>query len=187
MRRLQELLVFKRIVAPFDGVVTHRWAEVGALVTAGKDPLFTVEDISRIRVQINVPQTYAMQTVPGAVALVTLPESMAPAVQGTITRVSNSVDSASRTMLAEIELVNDSLGFQAGSYAQVTLTTPQNTAEWTIPTNTISMRVDGPHVAWVNEKNQIQVKRVNLGRNLGSRVAVVEGIRGGRTVGCEPE
>ena len=186
VRRLKELLVFKKIVAPFDGVVTRRWAEVGALVTAGKDPLFTIEDMSRIRVQINVPQTYAMQTVPGAAALVTLPESTAPAVQGKITRVSNAVDSANRTMLAEIELLNESLGFQPGSYAQVTLTTPQNTAEWTIPTNTISMRVEGPHVAWVNDKNQIEVKRVSLGRNLGSRVAVVEGIRGDERLVVKP-
>jgi hypothetical protein len=89
-------------------------------------------------------------------------------------------------MLAEIELVNGSLGFQPGSYAQVTLTTPHDSAEWTIPTNTVSMRVDGPHVALVNQQNQIEIKHVSLGRNLGSRVAVVEGIRGDERLVVNP-
>src|SRR5439155_3394102 len=83
-----------------------------------------------------------------------------------------------RTMLAEIELDNVAIHFQPGSYAQVTLATPQNGAAWTIPTNTISMRANGPHVALVNEQGQIEIRRVTLGRDLGNRVVVADGIRG---------
>jgi multidrug efflux pump subunit AcrA (membrane-fusion protein) len=176
--RLKELQGFKRIIAPFDGTVTSRIAEVGMLVTAGKEPLFVVEDISRIRVQLNVPQTYAMQTAPGVLASIHLPESNVPAVQGEITRIAESVDSTSRTMLAEIELDNATHHFQPGSYAQVTLAARQNSASWTIPTNTVSMRSNGPHVALVNEQSQIEMKRVTLGRDLGDRVVVAAGIRG---------
>jgi hypothetical protein len=101
-----------------------------------------------------------------------------PAVQGEITRIAESVDSTSRTMLAEIELDNATHHFQPGSYAQVTLAAPQNSAAWTIPTNTVSMRANGPHVALVNEQNQVEMKRVTLGRDLGDRVVVAAGIRG---------
>ena len=79
-------MIFKRIVAPFDGVVIRRSAEVGMLVTAGDQSLFVIEDMSRVRVQVNVPQTYAVETRHGAAALVSLPESSAAAIPATITR-----------------------------------------------------------------------------------------------------
>jgi multidrug efflux pump subunit AcrA (membrane-fusion protein) len=183
--RLQELQIFKRIVAPFDGVVARRAAEVGMLVTAGEQPLFVVEDISRVRVQINVPQTYAMQTAPGAETNVSLPESSAAPIRATITRVSDSVEAASRTMLAEIELDNVSNHLQPGSYAQVTLKT-QNNSSWTIATNTIQMRVEGPHVAVVDDHNEIAIKRVSLGRDLGTRVVAIDGIRGDERLVVNP-
>jgi multidrug efflux pump subunit AcrA (membrane-fusion protein) len=184
--RLKELTIFKRIVAPFDGVVIRRSAEVGMLVTAGQEALFVVEDMSRVRVQINVPQAYAMQTSAGVTAVVSVPESGAQPVQGTVSRVANSVESTSRTMLAEVELENAMHRFQPGSYAKVTLTTQSDSTAWTIPTNTVQMRVDGPHVATVNEQNQIEMQRVTLGRDLGPRIVVVEGIRGDERLVVNP-
>jgi multidrug efflux pump subunit AcrA (membrane-fusion protein) len=186
VERLNELQRFKRIVAPFDGVITRREAEVGMLVTADREALFVVEDTSRIRVQINVPQTYAMQTSPGVAATISLPESSVRPVQAEITRIAESVETASRTMLAEIELDNSAHRVQPGSYAQAALDAPQSNTAWTIPTNTLSMRVDGPHVALVNSENQIQLKRVTLGRDLGGRVVVAEGIRGGEHLVANP-
>lgn len=184
--RLQELQTFKRIVAPFDGIVTQRAAEVGMLVTAGKESLFTIEDMSRVRVQINVPQTYSLQTRPGVVATISVPESSVKDVPGTITRISEAVDSTNRTMLAEIELANAEHRFQPGSYAQVNLITPQNDASWTIPTNTVSMRVEGPRVVVVNDQDQIEFKSVTLGRDLGKRIVVVDGIHGGERLVVNP-
>jgi RND family efflux transporter MFP subunit len=178
VNRLKELQGFKRIVAPFDGLVIRRTAEVGMLVTAGQESLFTIEDMSRVRVQVNVPQTYAMQTSPGVAATVSIPESTQAAVAGTVTRVAESVDSTNRTMLAEIELENSGHRFQPGSYAQVTLAAPQGGTTWTVPSNTLAMRVDGTHVAVVNDGDQVVMTSVSLGRNLGSRVEVVAGIRG---------
>jgi multidrug efflux pump subunit AcrA (membrane-fusion protein) len=184
--RLKELQGFNRIVAPFDGTITSRTAEVGMLVTAGKEALFVVEDLSRIRVQINVPQTYAMQTAAGVLARVSLPESNLPPVEAEITRIAESVDATSRTMLAEIELDNVAHRFQSGSYAQVILAAPQNGAAWTIPTNTLSMRADGPHVALVNDQNQVEIRQVILGRDLGDRIVAADGIRGGERLIVHP-
>jgi len=184
--RLKELQAFKRIAAPFDGVITARTAEVGMLVTAGKERLFVIEDLSKIRVQLSVPQTYAMQTRPGVAASIKLPESHTPPVQGEITRVAESVDAASRTMLAEIELDNSGSRFQPGSYAQVTLAAPHLHSTWTIPSNTISMRANGPHVALVNHQGQVEINRITLGRDLGDRVIVVEGIHGDEQLVVNP-
>ncbi len=183
--RLQELQIFKRIVAPFSGVVTQRAAEVGMLVTAGKESLFTLEDTSRVRIQTNVPQAYSMQARRGALATISVPEAASQSVQASITRVADSVDSTSRTMLAEVELENTTGRFQPGSYARVALTVSQDASSWTIPTNTVQMRVEGPHVAIVNDLNRLEVKRVTLGRDLGSRV-VVEGLRGDERLVVNP-
>jgi multidrug efflux pump subunit AcrA (membrane-fusion protein) len=184
--RLKELQNFKKIVAPFDGVVIRRTAEVGMLVTGGQDALFVLEDMSRVRVQINVPQTYAVETSPGVAATISLPESTRPAVAATITRVSDSVDSTNRTMLAEIELENSAHRFQPGSYVQVGLTTPQSGSAWTIPANAVAMRVAGPRVAVVNEHNKIEIRPVTLGRDLGARVVVVDGIQGDERLVLNP-
>jgi multidrug efflux pump subunit AcrA (membrane-fusion protein) len=184
--RLEELQTFKRIVAPFDGVVMRRTAEVGMLVTAGQDALFVIEDTSRVRVQVNVPQTYSMQTRPGVVVAINVPEATSPDVQGAVTRIAESVDAASRTMLAEIELENSSHRLQPGSYVQVALTMPQDDTAWTIPTNTVSMRVAGPHVAVVNRQKQLELRPVRLGRDLGTRVVVLDGISGDERLVVNP-
>ena len=183
--RLKELQAFKQIVAPFDGVITSRSAEIGMLVSAGKESLFTMESMDRVRVQVNVPQAYSTQTGPGVVALVQVPDTAASKT-GAVTRIAQSVDSASRTMLAEIELDNAARQFQPGSFARVTLSMSQDTSAWTIPTNTLQMRVDGPHVAIVNERDQIELRRVELGRDLGNRVVVVDGIRGNERLIVNP-
>lgn len=184
--RLEELQTFKRIIAPFDGVVMRRTAEVGMLVTAGQDALFVIEDMSRVRVQVNVPQTYAAQTRPGVAAAINLPEATTPDVTASVTRIAESVDAASRTMLAEIELENSSHRLQPGSYVKVALTVPQPGVAWTIPTNTVAMRVEGPHVAVINNKNQVELKAVRLGRDLGTRIIVLEGIDGNERLVVNP-
>jgi multidrug efflux pump subunit AcrA (membrane-fusion protein) len=127
-----------------------------------------------------------MQTKPGVAAVISVPETALRDVAATITRIAESVDAASRTMLAEIEVENGSHLLQPGSYAQVTLSMPQSGGQWTIPTNAVSMRVEGPHVAVVDERNQIELKRVSLGRDLGARVIVVDGIRGDERLVVNP-
>lgn len=184
--RLEELQTFKRIIAPFDGVVVRRTAEVGMLVTAGQDALFVVEDTNRLRVQVNVPQTYAGQTKAGVPAAISLPEATTSAVPAHVTRIAESVDAATRTMLAEIELENSSHRLQPGSYVQVALSMPQDGVAWTIPTNTVAMRVEGPQVAVINGENQVELKRIRLGRDLGNRVVVLEGIDGDECLVVNP-
>ena len=184
--RLQELQSFQRIYAPFSGVVTRRDAEVGMLITAGKEPLFTIEDMSRVRVQVQVPQTYAMQTRVGANTTVGLPEEASAEMGAVVTRTANAVDPITRTMLAEIELENREGRWQPGSYAQVRIAIAANDSSWTIPTNTLQMRVDGPHVVVVDEANGLEVRPVELGRDLGDRIMVASGIAGDERLVVNP-
>lgn len=178
VERLKELQSFKRIVAPFDGVITSRTAEIGMLVNAGKEALFIIQDVDRVRVQVHVPQSYSALTKPGASAMVTLPESLGQVSHAQISRISDSVDATNRTMLAEIELSNVTGRFQPGSYAQVNLGTASDETVWTIPANTLSMRIDGVQVAVVDSENRIALRPVTLGRDLGNRITVVAGIQG---------
>jgi multidrug efflux pump subunit AcrA (membrane-fusion protein) len=186
VERLKELQSFQKIVAPFAGLVTQRRAEVGALVTPASEPLYVVEDLSRVRIQVNVPQTNAAQLQLGSTATIHVPESRQPATSATITRLAGAIDPKTRTMLAEIELDNTRAGLQPGSYAQVSLNTSTTNSVWTIPASTIQMRVEGPHVAIVNEYNQVDVKPITLGRDLGGRVQVTAGIAGGERLIINP-
>ncbi len=186
VERLKELQEFKHILAPFDGIVTSRTAEIGMLVTAGKEALFTIEDMSRVRVQVHVPQAYAAQTLPGTAASVIIPEEANKPVAGKITRIAEGVDATNRTMLAEVELENPSRRFQPGSYAKVALTTSADSSTWTIPTNTLQMRIEGPHVAVVDEHQMVELRPVQLGRDLGRRVIVVAGIAGDERLVVNP-
>ena len=184
--RVKELQRFKKIVAPFDGTVTDRTAEVGMLITAGKESLFTLEDMSRVRVQVNVPQSYAGQTQVGAPVVVELPEAAGKAKSATVTRIAESINSASRTMLAEIEMPNADRSLQPGSFVQVKLATSSASSSWTVPSNTLQMRVEGPYLALVNDRSQVELRKVQLGRDLGGRVVVLQGISGGERLIVNP-
>jgi len=186
VERLKETLRFKKITAPFDGIVTSRTAEVGMLVTAGKEALFVVEDMTKIRAQTNVPQAFAVQADIGTKVSVRLPEA-GLATTASVTRTSDAIDIASRTMLAEVELDNTTHQYQPGSYAQTTFTTKQADAAWTIAANTLQMRVEGPHVAVVNERSEVELRPIRLGRDLGKRIVVTSGLSGNERLVVNPD
>jgi multidrug efflux pump subunit AcrA (membrane-fusion protein) len=186
VERLKQLQAFKRIVAPFDGTVTRRNAEVGMLITAGAEPLFEVQDMTRVRVQLNVPQTTAPQVHPGASATITIPESAIEPVTGEVSRIASSIDATTRTMLAEIELDNSEIRLQPGSYAQVRLGISNDNAPWTVPFSTVRMNSSGPQVLVVDSAGRIEVRPVKLGRDLGTSIVVLEGIVGNERLVVNP-
>jgi multidrug efflux pump subunit AcrA (membrane-fusion protein) len=176
VERLRELQAFKQVVAPFDGVITARSAEVGMLITAGKEALFAIQDMSRVRVQVNVPQANASMVGVDSVVRIIVPEGQSPPLAAQVTRIASSLEATTRTMLAEIELDNRENALQPGSYVQVGVAT-KAASGWVIPTNTLLMRVDGPHVVTANDP-QVALQPVKLGRNLGKCIEVSEGIDG---------
>jgi len=190
VRRLEETQSFQKIVAPFDGVVTQRTAEVGNLVTAGNSAagaaLYQLAQTDRVRVQVSVPQSEAAGVSAGTEVVVRVPEQPGRDVTAVVTRTSRSVDPGTRTLLAEIVLPNRDNLFPPGIYAEVAVTTQSPQATWLIPTNTVRMQIDGPHVVLATDRSELRVRPVRLGRDFGRNVAVLEGVSGAERLVVNP-
>jgi RND family efflux transporter MFP subunit len=190
VRRLEEMQVFKKIVAPFDGVVTRRRAEVGMLVSAGtaqaSQDLFAVAQADRLRIKINVPQAFAPSIAPGRSAKVVTPEYPNRDFVAKIARTAGAIDPASRTLAVELELANPDFVLLPGQFAQVVLTTRSAEPTWTIPVNSLLSRPEGTHVALVAAGNVVRLRKVQLGRNYGRTLEVLTGLQGGESVVVNP-
>ncbi len=154
MRRLQKLLGFNQVVAPFDGVVTRRNIDVGDLVNAGNggtgQALFSVAQVDPLRLYVYVPQVYAHQIKVGAPVTVTLAERAGEQYQGTVARTARAIDTATRTMQVEIRVPNPDGALIAGSYVQVTLPINGDAQALVVPTNVLLFRPEGTRIALVD-------------------------------------
>ncbi len=179
VERLTALKHFGGILAPFAGVVTARNVDVGALVVPGGNanvrPLFTLAQTDSLRVIANVPQNAAPSVRVGQVAEILVQELGATAFIGRVTRTSNALDPSTRTLLTEIQLANSTGRLLPGMYAQVKLVLQRVTRPMLIPTNTLMLRADGPHIAVVVD-GRVRIVRVTLGRDYGTEVEVASGL-----------
>jgi len=176
--RLQNMEQFKYITAPFDGVITQRNLDVGALVDAGStgSNLFVISDTTRLRVFVNVPETYADSVHVGMPAQVTVSSYGNKPVTGTVARTTEALDANSRTLRTEIDLDNADQSLAAGVYANVKLGVSTTTHNVTVPSNTLLFRSEGLRVALLNAQNHIHLQPVTIGRDFGSTVEITEGL-----------
>lgn len=177
--RLQKLQSFKRLTAPFDGVITARNTDIGALVDAGSSAasreLFHIASTQRMRVYVNVPQAYAAEAVPGVEAELTLAEYPGRRFKGSLVRNTQAIDTASRTLLAEVEVPNPSGELLPGAYAEVHLKLGVTNRALLLPVNALLFRPDGVMVALVKQ-DRTELVKVALGRDFGTEVEVVSGL-----------
>jgi RND family efflux transporter MFP subunit len=190
LRRLQELQSFEKIYAPFDGVITARNTDIGQLINSGsstgtKSELFHIAAPGRLRVYVNVPQIYSQAAKPGLKADLTLDEFPGRRFAGTLVRTADAIDTASRTLLVEIEVNNPTGELFTGSYAAVHLKLPGNISTYTIPVNTLLFRSEGLRVAVVRD-NKADLIPVTLGRDFGSDVEVLVGLTGDENLVVNP-
>ncbi len=180
VRRLEELQGFQKIYAPFDGVITARNTDIGALINSGASApgqeLFHLAAISTLRVFVAVPQVYSQAVRPGAMASLTLDEFPGKTFSGTIARNSNSIDPASRTLLVEVDVDNRNGTLLSGAYVRVHLKLPQSVNSVTIPANTLLFRSEGLRVGVVRN-GRAELVPVTIGRDYGSSVEVVSGLQ----------
>ncbi len=179
VRRLEELVGFARITAPFDGVVTSRKIDIGQLVVAGSGvELFRIAQTRTLRVYVRLPQSLASSARPDTIAQVILSDSGgAPKrVEARLVRTSGAVDPASRTLLTELELLNTDGALLPGGFAQVEFPDSSTNLGWTIPANTILFRPEGLTVAIVDGNATVEMRRITPGRDLGATVEVLSGI-----------
>jgi len=199
VKRLQELVSFERVLAPFDGVVTARNLDVGQLVTStgstatqgagivtGSKPMFEVSALQKLRVYVSVPQVYAPDAKPGATAVLTLPQYPGKSFKGKLVRTSDAVDPATRTLLAEIEVENRTGELLPGSYTQVHLNVSTKAPALVIPVSAAILQPDGLYVAVVDANKRAHMVRVLPGRDTGATIEVLSGLEPGQKIVANP-
>jgi RND family efflux transporter MFP subunit len=179
MDRLSDLTNFKRIVAPFDGIVTSRGTDVGQLVTVGttgSTPLFTVADDSKVRIYVNVPQNYSAQIHPGMTAKFTVPDYPGQSFTAKLMANAQSVNMQSGTVLMQLQADNPDHKLKAGAYAQVSFDLPASTNTIQLPASALIFNENGTSVATVGPNNRVVVKPITITRDMGTSVEIAAGL-----------
>lgn len=188
--RLQQLQSFEKVFAPFDGVVTMRNVDVGALIDAGNGgtpaALFKLAETDKLRIFVNVPQVDAADVDIGARATLTLPQFPARTFVGSVARTAGAIDPVSRTLRVEVDMDNTDGAVPPGAYAQVTLALASPKAMLSLPANTLLFRPAGVGVATVDGKGRVRLMPVTLGRDFGTRVEIRTGLSGTERVIVNP-
>ena len=179
VRRLEDLVSFEKVNAPFDGVITVRNTDIGWLIDAGANPasslLFQLAQTNRLRIFVAVPQVWANAAGIGANATVTLAEFPKQKFRGKVTRTSNSIDLNSRTLNTEVDVDNPTGQLLPGAYVQVHLKLPGKSHAVTIPSNTLLFCSEGLRVGVVRS-GRAQLVPITIGRDYGATVEVVSGL-----------
>jgi RND family efflux transporter MFP subunit len=179
VRRLEDLVGFEKVYAPFDGIITVRNTDIGWLIDAGANPasslLFQLAQIDVLRIFVAVPQVWASAAVVGASATITLDEFPNETFRGKITRTSDSIDLNSRTLNTEVDVDNPTGQLLPGAYVQVHLKLPGRSHAVIIPSNTLLFRSAGLQVGVVRN-GLAQLVPITIGRDYGATVEVVTGL-----------
>ena len=177
VQRLEQLQSFAKITAPFAGTITARNLDVGQLVSAGgSHELFRLARTDKLRAYIRVPQSQSRGVKIGQCAEVTVPEIIGQSFVAKIIRTAGAMDTASRTLLTEVEIDNAKGEILAGSYARVKLAQSQPDAVLTLPANTLLFRAEGIQVGVVDGENKVQMRTLKLGRDFGPSVEILDGL-----------
>jgi RND family efflux transporter MFP subunit len=189
VRRLRQLQSFEKVYAPFDGVITSRTTDIGALIDAGAagqgKELFHLAAIDTIRVFVPVPEVYSNAAQPGAPATLTLSEYPGRVFHGALVRNSSNIDLASRTLLVEIDVDNGGGELLPGAYVSVHLKLPAQVRSVTIPANTLLFRREGLRVG-ILRNGRAELIPVTIGRDYGATVEIVSGLRASDAIIVDP-
>ena len=187
--RLRELESFKRVVAPFDGTITARNTDIGALINAGQSAgfeLFRLADTHKLRIYVQVPEPYAAAAKPGLEAALSFSEQQGKAYTATVVRTSNALDPALRTLQVELQLDNAQRELFPGAYAEVHFKLTGNALSLRLPATTVLFRAPGLQVATVDAHQRIQLKSIVEGRDFGNTIEILSGLDAGDAVVINP-
>ena len=186
LTRLQGVQNYSLVKAPFDGVITVRNVDVGALVSTGTTLLYRIAQVERLRTYVNVPQGSANAVHVGQPAVLTVSNFPGRTFHATVTRTANALDPASRTMLVEVDVRNDDRSLFPGMYADVDLSGSSSNPPLVLPATTIIFRTDGAQVAVVQPDGTIHLQKIVVGRDYGDRVEVLQGLSEGVDIITSP-
>jgi len=187
--RLRELESFKRVVAPFGGVITARNTDIGALINAGQSAgteLFRIADMHKLRIYVQVPETYAAVTRPGLEAELRFAEQPKKGFTAKTVRTSNALDPNLRTLQVELELDNANHEVFPGAYAEVHFKLPASAETLRLPANTVLFRAAGLQVATVDGQRHVKLKSIVQGRDFGNTIEILSGLESSEVVILNP-
>jgi RND family efflux transporter MFP subunit len=190
VKQLEALQSFEKIYAPFDGIITARNTDVGALVDSGsgggvKTDMFHLSQVDRLRVYVNVPEEYSQATTSGLTAELTLSEFPATTFTGKLVRTSQAINYETRTLLAEVDVSNPTGKLLSGSYAEVHFKVPGTITTYILPVDTLLFRKEGLRVAIV-KNSKAQLLPVTPGRDFGDTIEIISGLQGNESVIVSP-
>lgn len=190
VKRLEQLVSFERIYAPFDGVITARDTDVGHLIDSGSGgpaiELFHMAATSVMRVYINVPQQYSQAAKPGILADLTFQEFPDRRFQGKLVRTADAIDVASRTLLVEVDVNNPRGEILPGAYTEVHLKVPEGAPVFILPSSALIFRGNNLQIGTVQSDNRAALVTVTLGRDFGNEVEVASGLTANDSVIANP-
>jgi membrane fusion protein (multidrug efflux system) len=178
MRRLQELVSFQRVVAPFAGTITLRSTDIGDLIVAGSGgrELFHVAQTEKLRVYVRVPEPSALDIARGQTATLTTPASPGRSFEAKVTTTSEAISTTSRTLLTEHEVDNSKNQILPYSYGELTLKENNSNPPLTLPSNTLLFRAQGLQVGVVGSDGTVELRSVKVGRDFGQTVEITGGV-----------
>jgi RND family efflux transporter MFP subunit len=185
--RLEQMVGFEKVYAPFDGVVTARNTDIGQLIQAGSEAgtgstsgagkeLFHVAAINKLRVFVEVPQVYSHAAKPGIQADLTLPELPGRRFPGMLVRTADAMDPATRKLTVEVDVANNTGLLYSGAYAQVHFKIRSDQMSLIVPASSLMFRSEGLRLPTVVNGNRIAMVRVIVGRDFGDTVEVLSGL-----------
>ena len=186
LARLQELQGYRLVKAPFEGVITLRNVDVGALVSTGNTLLYRIAQTGTLRTYVNVPQSSVDGVHIGQAAVLTVSHLPGRRFSGTVARMARALDPATRTMLVEVDVPNGDGALFPGTYAEVDLSGARANPPLVVPAAALIFRTDGAQVAIVQADGTVHLQRITIGRDYGDRVEILQGLTDGTQIIAAP-
>lgn len=186
LARLQELVSFNRVVAPFEGTVTARNTDIGQLIASGSTELFRVADTRKLRIYVAVPQVYAASVKPGQAAVLRFPDRPGGQWPAKVVRSADALNAATRTLQVELQVDNDKGELFPGAYAEVRLKLPASAQVLRIPVNALLFRGEGLQVAKLGAGERVSLTAITPGRDFGTEIEVLAGLAAGDRIVINP-
>jgi RND family efflux transporter MFP subunit len=181
VQRLEQLQQFEKVCAPFDGIITARNIDIGDLINAGSSgtgkEMFRIARIDRLRIFVNVPEDYSGSIKPGVTAKLSIAGFPGKEFPAKVARYAHAVDANSRTMRTELDIPNSNGALVPGAYASATFSLRSPVAPLILPSNTEIFQANGMQVGLVDKNNRVHLRNISVGRDFGTSVEVLSGLR----------
>jgi membrane fusion protein, multidrug efflux system len=189
VNQLEAQKSFKNVLAPFGGVITSRNIDIGTLVNAGSSmsqQLFTISQINKLRIFVNVPQSFVQNIKVGTNARIIVQEIAGEQRIGKVTRTAGALDATTRTLLVQVEFDNPQHMYLPGMYANVKFVVKRTARALIIPASTLVIRTEGTEVVTVTPQNTIAVKHVTINKDNGATIEISAGLKGDELLVTNP-